>query len=228
MKVTFIKKVQETADVVTFYFAPERPLKYIAGQFIEIYIPHKDKDSRGDKRWFTLSSAPSQEYLSITTRFFPSPSSFKQALRNLQAGEQIFMSSPMGDFVLPKDASIPLIFIAGGIGCTPFHSIIKETQTLGDKRDITLLYSVRHKEEVVFNETFSKLGKKFHIIETNGLSTKRLTAQDAIELTKPTPNHYIYISGPEPMVEILEKDIKKQGINKRHVFTDFFLNYDAN
>ena len=77
------------------------------------------------------------------------------------------MASPMGDFVLPKDPSIPLVFVAGGIGCTPYHSIIKDLQLSGDSRDIILLYAANKLEDVAFREVFDKLGNKFKIVLKN-------------------------------------------------------------
>jgi len=87
----------------TFYFRPEQPLSYTAGQFTELTIPHKRPDERGLKRWFTLSSSPTSELLSITTKFNnDKSSSFKKALFGLKPGAELTMAEPMGDFVLPK------------------------------------------------------------------------------------------------------------------------------
>ena len=125
----------------------------------------------------------------------------------------------MGDFVLPKDQSIPLVFVAGGIGCTPFHSIISELQQTNESRDITLIYAVRKPEHVAFRETFEKLKDKFIVV------TETLTAEKILELANITPETYIYISGPEPMVEVLTDDLKKLGTNKKHINTDYFPGY---
>ncbi len=231
MRVIYESSEQIAPGIFTFYFRPEKPVRYIAGQFIELRIPHIDMDKRGDKRWFTLSSAPDDELLSITTRFAAENScSFKKALMQLEYGVELKMASPMGDFVLPKDPSIPLIFVAGGIGCTPFHSIIRQLQLSSESRDITLLYAAKSSSDVVFRDTFSQLGQRFNIIlaepEPNwtGLSG-RVDASVILDVTQPTSNHYLYISGPEPMVEQLEKGLKDSGINKKHIYGDFFPGY---
>lgn len=221
MKVIFDHSEPIAKNITSFWFKPDRDVRYIAGQFIELRIPHHAKDSRGEKRWFTLSSSPTDKLLSITTKHASeNGSSFKEALHSLKPGTQLDMASPMGDFILPKNASIPLVFAAGGIGCTPFHSIVKYIQDSGEIRDITLLYAANSEEEVAFKDTFTPLGDKFKTI-----IGERLDGQLIKNLGGVTDAHYIYISGPEPMVEALEKDLRSIGINKKHIHTDFFPNY---
>jgi ferredoxin-NADP reductase len=233
MKISLDHVEDAGRGIKTFYFKPEKPLHYTAGQFIELYIMHEHKDKRGEKRWFTLSSPPAEELVSITTRLASSQgSSFKAALSSLHPGDIVHMSAPMGDFVLPKDPTIPLLFVAGGIGSTPFHSIIHELQLQNEQRDVTLLYAARTPEDVAFKDIFSSLGDKFKIVLTEPSKdwdgpAGKLTAESVLALGQPTPEHYIYISGPEPMIETLYKDLKKSGVNKRHLFTDYFLNYSA-
>jgi ferredoxin-NADP reductase len=223
MRVFFVRSEEIAKNIKSFWFRPEREVRYIAGQFIELHIPHTDNDSRGVKRWFTLSSSPTDDLLSITTKHATeNGSSFKQALFSLEEGTELNMASPIGDFILPKDPTIPLIFVAGGIGCTPFHSIIKFLQDTNEQRDITLIYAANSEEEVAFADTFEKLGDRF--IKVIG---ERLTADKIVELSKATDRHYIYLSGPEPMVEILNNDMKKLGFNKKHIHTDFFPNYTS-
>jgi glycine betaine catabolism B len=210
-------------NIKTFWFRPQSPVRHTAGQFTEIRLPHASKDKRGDKRWFTISSSPTEDLVSITTKFSTNPSSsFKKTLQSLKPGTELNLASPMGDFILPKDPTIPLIFVAGGIGCTPFRSIIKYVLDSGEKRDITLLYAANSEQEVAFMDIFKSLNKKFKI-----LVGERLTAEKIKDLANVTSSHYIYLSGPEPMVEALEKDLKRSGVDKRHIHTDFFPGYTS-
>lgn len=221
MKVSFVRSESTAKNIRTFWFEPERKIRYVAGQFIELYLPHNQPDKRGTKRWFTLSSSPTDELLSITTKHTPKiGSSFKETLFNLKSGTELKMASPMGDFILPKDTTIPLVFVAGGIGCTPFHSIIKYLQDTNENRDITLIYAANSYDEVAFSDTFEKLGSKFKKV-----LGERLTAEKIIKLGTATEQHYVYLSGPEPMVEALNNDLKKLGIGKKHIHTDFFPGY---
>lgn len=198
-------------------------MRHTAGQFTEIRLPHNNKDKRGDKRWFTISSSPTEDLVSITTKFSTDPSSsFKTTLQALKPGDELNLASPMGDFILPKDQTIPLVFVAGGIGCTPYRSIIKYLIDSKEERDITLLYAANSQQEVAFKDIFASLGNKFKIIVG-----ERLNAQMIKDLAQATPSHYIYLSGPEPMVEELDKDLKSSGINKKQIHTDFFPGYSA-
>lgn len=235
MQVTFDHSEPQASNIVSFHFKPEKPLRYTAGQFIEIRLPHENVDDRGNKRWFTLSSAPTEDLLSVTTKFADESSgrggsSFKQALRSLKPGAGVEMSQPMGDFVLPKDPSIPLIFVAGGIGCTPYRSIIKWLADSGEKRDIHLLYGVRTADEIVFRDIFESYATKLDIAVKNpdenwkGL-TGSLSGECILELAGDASGKLIYISGPEPMTEAFDKDLKRLGVNKKHIVTDFFPGY---
>jgi ferredoxin-NADP reductase len=231
MQVTFAHSHDEAANIRTFYFKTERPVSYTAGQFTELTIPHKHPDKRGVKRWFTLSSSPTDELLSITTKFaVDKSSSFKKALFKLQPGTELHMAEPMGDFVLPKLIQTPLVFVAGGIGITPFHSILKWLTDTHETRPIKLLYGVRTEDEIIFQDTFRKVGIEPAIVVSEpsdawGGERGRLSAELILGLEKPPEDGLIYVSGPEPMVEALEKDLHKAGLDKRRFVGDFFPNY---
>src|SRR5687767_16013481 len=110
MNVTFDHIEDIAANIKTFWFKPERPVRYTAGQFTEIYLPHPNADERGQKHWFTVSSSPTDPMVSITTKFaLDRSSTFKQTLRALEPGTKLHLADPMGDFVLPKDKNIPLV-----------------------------------------------------------------------------------------------------------------------
>jgi len=233
MQVTLDHAKDEAANIRTFYFKPEKPVHYTAGQFIELFIPHKQPDSRGIKRWFTLSSPPTDEFLTITTKFAGAKSSsFKKALFKLQPGTELRMADPMGDFVLPKLIQTPLVFVAGGIGITPFHSMLGWLAATNEQRPIKLLYSVRNEDEIVFQETFAKAGVQPTIIVSEpsaawGGERGHLSAELILGLEKPTEDTLVYVSGPEPMVETLEKDLHKAGLRKTQFVSDFFPGYPA-
>ena len=233
MRVKLDHTRQEAENITTFFFRPEKPVHYTAGQFIELTVPHSHPDERGQKHWFTLSSSPTDELLSITTKFAgDTSSSFKKHLFKLAPGAELKMSDPMGDFVLPKLVQTPLIFVAGGIGLTPFHSIFEWLAATKEQRDIKFIYGVRNEDEIIFQETFDKLGIKPTIVVSDpspawGGERGRITSELILGLGKPTEDALIYVSGPEPMVESLEKDLKDAGYGKQFV-GDYFPNYDKN
>lgn len=233
MHATFDHVHQESEHIATFFFRPEKPVQYTAGQFIELTLAHENADDRGDRRWFTLSSSPNAELISITTKLMPEGgSTFKNVLRALSRGAAVKISDPMGDFVLPKLIQTPLIFVAGGIGVTPFHSILSWLGETNEVRPINLLYAVDNEEEIIFQETFDKANVSATVVVNHatpawGGERGLITAEKIIGLEKPSEDTLIYISGPEPMVEQLEKDLKKAGVLQHQLVLDFFPNYTA-
>jgi ferredoxin-NADP reductase len=215
-------------NIQTFYIKPQRPLRYIAGQFIELYLPHANADTRGEKHWFTLSSSPTEELLAITTIFSTGRSStFKQTLRSLRSGDTVAISEPMGDFVLPKDPQVPLFFVAGGIGITPMRSMIKWLHDHNEKRDLSLLYAVSHADDIAFGPLLHDyLGERFQLCIT-GNGQQPLTAARIITASSQLPDCLYYLSGPEQMVEALTKELIRQGIASERIVTDYFHGYVA-
>lgn len=232
MKAIFDHSAQEAPNITTFWFKPERPMQYTAGQYTELYLRHDNPDERGEKHWFTLSSAPGHEMVSITTKYAgdDKSSTFKKALFNLQPGTEVNLAEAMGDFVLPKDTSVPLVFVAGGIGLTPFHSMFEWLADNNEHRDITFVYGVRNEDEIIFQDTFARAGVHATIIVSDptdawGGERGRLSADVILGLTKPSDRTLLYMSGPEPMIESLESDMQKAGVDKRQLVTDFFPGY---
>lgn len=235
MKVVFDHSKDEAEHIRTFYFKPERPVQFTAGQFAEWTLKHSDPDNRGTKRWFTISSSPTDEFVTITTKYAgdDKSSSFKKALFRLEAGDEMLMSDPMGDFVLPKLIQTPLVFVAGGIGITPFHSILSWLASTSEERPIRMLYGVNSEDEIIFQETFDKASQHATIVVDDaspawGGERGRLTAELILGLEKPSDDTLIYVSGPEPMVEALQKDLLKAGLSKSQFVGDFFPNYSQN
>jgi glycine betaine catabolism B len=231
MDVVFDHTEDVAHNIKTFWFKSERKVRYIAGQFTEIYLPHDDADDRGIRRWFTLSSSPTDEMVSITTKFASHRSStFKQHLRQLKPGTPLKLADPMGDFVLPKDSSIPIVFVAGGMGITPMHSMVKWLNDENEKRNIHLIYAVTEEDELAFVPLFKDYNLKFtpvvktpvpgYVGETGSLDADRI-----LQLAPDDGKYRLYLSGPEPMVEAFFKQLKAKGFSEDRLVTDYFPGY---
>lgn len=231
MKVVFDHKEEVAKNIYTLWFRPEKPIRYIAGQFTEIRLPHENTDARGEKRWFTLSSSPTEELVSITTRLDPQqPSTFKQALFSLESGAELNFAEPMGDFVLPQKKDIPIVFIAGGIGVTPMRSMIKWLVDSGERRQIKLFYAANSFEDVAFRELFESAPIDFEIILSTPSAGRtgrsgRLTSDVIIDLPGVKENALVYVSGPEPMVEAFYKELQAKGVAEHRLVMDYFPGY---
>ncbi len=231
MIVTFIKKQMVAHNTFSFWFKPLKNFEFLAGQFTQLHLPHQHMDDRGDKRWFTISSSPIDELVSITTKLFPDKqSSYKRTLSELAPGARLNFAEPMGDFVLPKDASIPLLFVAGGMGITPMHSIIKFLDDNHQARDIHLVYSVGIREELAWYDFFTSAKIRFTPIvnqptgdwkdETGRLTSDRIMTWNSIK-----QHQFVYLAGPEIMVEQLVDELPNLGIDKSRLVTDYFPGY---
>lgn len=227
MKLLFRSKQAEGPGVVSFVFEPEGPLAWKAGQFIHCVLHHEPTDNRGSDRWFTIASAPSEKSVMLTTRFTPQPgSTFKQALQNLKPGDAIEMSDLDGDFIV-EDLAAQYVFIAGGIGITPFRSILKELDQAGKPVSATLLYGNRD-EHIVFRDELDRFAQRNPKLNIQYLiAPERL---DAARIKKEFPDlktPLFYVSGPEPMVEQLGQMLKDLGVPAEHLKQDWFPGYPA-
>ncbi len=231
-----LKEKNEIAPTIwKFLFEPERPFQYIAGQFLEWSLPHKQADSRGTRRYFTISSSPSEKDILLTVKIPEKPSTFKSALKNLPIGESIYATSLEGDFIEPKKNDIHYIFIAGGIGITPFRSIIKYLLDTNQQISITLFYAASLQEEFVYKELFAEAEKKLEI-KTVYIITKdapkdwqgevgHIDEQMIKRYVNNEKQSMYYISGPQPMVLAYEKMLSNMNISKSYIKTDYFPGY---
>jgi ferredoxin-NADP reductase len=227
MKLKLIEKRQEISDVISFIFTPSEPLAWKAGQFIHYVLHHAPTDDRGSDRWFTNSAAPFENHVRITTRINSEKgSSFKKKLNSLAEGKSIEISLVDGDFTL-DDPNQEHVFLAGGIGITPFRSILVQLHHDKSPINVTLLYANRD-NNVVFKEEFEEIAKnnphfKIHYI----LSPERIDENKINELVPDITKPIFYVSGPEPMVEALGETLKKMGIPEDHLKQDWFPGYAA-
>jgi len=227
MKLKLASKKPESPGVVSFIFKPEKPLDWKAGQFLHYVLNHPPTDDRGSDRWFTIASAPCERHVMVTTRFAGAKgSTFKKTLKALKIGGTIEVSDLDGDFVV-SDARKDYVFIAGGIGITPFRSILKQAEHEGKSLRVQLLYANR-KHVTAYKKEFDAMAKRNPRLKINYLfHPKRLDQQTIQELVPDLKNPLFYVSGPEPMVEDLGKLLQKMGVPKNHLKQDWFPGYPA-
>lgn len=226
MKAT-LDHIEDVANgIKTFWFKSSARLDYIAGQYIELYLPHSNLDNRGEKRWFTLSSSPSEELISITTKIPTARiSTFKQALLDLKHGDIVTVSEAMGDFVLPIDKTVPLVFAVGGIGVTPVRSMIKWLIDARENRNLQIIYSVSESAELAFLDIFEHYGISPHVILSS--TNEKLDGAKVLEIAETNEASLLYVSGPELFVERLGKDLIDVGIRQQNLVLDFYHGYKS-
>lgn len=226
MKLILDHTTDEAPDTISFFFRSEAPLTWRAGQFLVYTLHHADPDDRKEQRYFTISAAPHEGMPRITTRFTdPKGSSFKKALRALKPGDAIEVGIPDGEFVV-EDPGQQHVFIAGGIGVTPYRSILHDLDHRGSPMNVTLLYANRT-EDAVFRKEFDALASKHPTLKISYFIGDKRIDEQAIRSAAPDLQLPIfYISGPEPMVQAFEKMLAGMGIPDEHIKRDYFPGYD--
>lgn len=242
MRAAFHHAEQIAPRVRTFWFEPLGPIEFVAGQFTQLHLPHADVDARGTDRWMTISSSPHEPRIGITTSLAAEHgSSFKRALHALRPGQEITLAAPIGDFVLPKNTALPLVFVAAGLGITPTASILSWLHHSGEQRDITLLRFAEHTPEQPL--PFAPL---IEASVASGLLRYRLELRNATsgrerattrpsdspsaesllaELAQQTPEALFFLAGPEAFVESLAQVLRAQGIAPYQIVADLFPGY---
>jgi ferredoxin-NADP reductase len=226
MKVTLIEKIRETKDVYSFIFKSEKQVIWEAGQHIFLKIPHPNPDNRGIIRHFTISSAPFEKNISITSRFdIEKGSSFKKALLKLKTGSSVEAFNLRGNFII-KDLKAKYVFIAGGIGITPYRSILLDLSNKNNSVNIILLYGSKD-QNIVFKGTLDEIESKYKWLKIHYIIEPQLINGEIIKNKVPDFQERIfYISGPLIMVKIVEGILSKLNISKSSIAKDYFPGYE--
>lgn len=209
-----------TADTYDFVFNRGEGFDFTPGQYMEWTLEHEKPDSRGNRRYFTIASSPTENEVRIGVKFYNPASSFKKMMLALTPGMKISVSQLAGDFTLPSNPSEKLVFLAGGIGITPFRSMIKYLIDKNEKRDIVLLYADKSSEDVVYKDVFDQAQQNLGIKTV--YSVGRFTPDSIISQVPDFKERVFYISGPHTMVESFEKALSEIGIPRSKIKTDYF------
>jgi ferredoxin-NADP reductase len=227
MELTLINKKQETLSTISFFFKPSSPTSWTPGQFLIYTLEHKNPDVRGKMRFFTISSAPFENHIAITTKIDDkSPSSFKKALNQMKLGEKIQAKGPDGNFIL-EDVFAEYVFIAGGIGITPFRPIILDLANDKSPINVTLLYANKD-SDILFKNEFEEIAKSNPNFKINYFISPKHIGKDSIKKFVPDLKKPLYyISGPNNLVEDLLNLLKNLGIEEKKIKLDYFHGYET-
>lgn len=207
-----------------YHFRFEAPAKFNfqPGQYLEWTLAHEKPDNRGNRRYFTIASSPTEPDVAIGIKFNTPSSSFKKALRAFESGDTIVASQLAGDFTLPEDKSQKIAFIAGGIGVTPFRSMVKYMIDRGEKRPATLFYSTRTAADIAYKDIFDEAGEKL------GLKTVYTSLVDRKMIERELPDYrerLFYLSGPPSMVDSFTVILEAMSVKKNRIKKDYFPGY---
>ncbi len=209
-----IRAYDEVGNIRTFVF-DSGGASWQAGQYQTWELPQVQGDN---KRFFTIAAAPSEGEFHISTRV--SDSAFKQALNAMQPGDEIEAHDIEGDFTWEGDDSV--VLVAGGIGVTPYRSMLLERAATGKQLSAHLLYFGRD-ENFAFRGEFDQLALAHPELKIDYIVGEPVSADAILTHTPQASTQATYLSGPEPMVDSVGDDLMKRGVTLKQ---DWFPGYD--
>lgn len=230
-----LKEIQKISDsVYNYVFQPDRVFTYLPGQYMELTLAGVPYDNRGNRRTFTLASSPTEEKVHIGLKYHEPASTFKAAFSTLEPGDIVYASQLAGNFTLKGKVHKKLLFVAGGIGITPFRSMIKYLTDTDTKCDIVLLYAVSDPAEFAYAKEF-KLAARIGVrtipmvtrpgIAVPGTINTKISAASIAQLVPDYDERVFYISGPDVMVDATKEQLRSLGVGLQNIMTDHFSGY---
>lgn len=220
-----------------FRFAKPEGFAFRAGQAVNVtLLEPPETDGKGNSRTFSLVNAPHEDTLQIATRM--RDTAFKRVLASLAPGSPLKLRGPMGAFTLPEDPARPVVLLAGGIGITPFVSMLRHEAKTGSARPRTLVYSNRRPEDAPFLDELQSLGPPggpFRLAATMtemDRSAREWAGERAMVDAAFLARHLeagasplYYLAGPPGMVAALRTLLKGSGVADADIRTDEFFGY---
>jgi len=234
---TLLGRTEVAEGTMAFQF--EKPKGFVckAGQYIDLtLLDSQPGSSTGVTHTFSIASCPSDEEILVTTRM--RNTLFKQALSTLPIGSGARIEGPMGSFSLHNNTARPAVFLAGGIGITPFLSMVSHATAEKLRHPIVLFYANRYLEDAAFIDALWKLERanpRFRFLPTltrtannNGgwkgktgyISSEMLSTQIG---TLRGPIYYI--AGPPTMVAATRRTLSEVGVDEDDIRTEEFAGY---
>lgn len=222
---------------MAFHFAKPADFQFRAGQSVDITLLNPpETDAEGNTRAFSIASAPFDGYVMIATRM--RDTAFKHVLLKSDLPLEVKIEGPSGSFILHRKAEKAAVFLAGGIGITPFLSIIRQAAYENAPHQLYLFYSNRRPEDTAFLDLLSEAAKqnpKFHLIVTmtemekshrewkdeTGFINKDMLTKHLPSLQGPI----YYLAGPPAMVAAMRRMLTETGIDEDDIRTEEFSGY---
>lgn len=235
MKLNNRKEIAE--GTMGFWLEKPAGFDFKPGQAMEVkLIDPPETDKEGNTRAFSIASAPHEPYILFATRL--RDTAMKRALKRIPLGTELEVDGPWGDLKLHTRAARPAVFIAGGIGITPFRSMVLDAAKNELVHKIWLFFSNRRPEDSPFLEDLTRAEREnpnFKMIATmtemekssqpwhgrRGLVNKEMLAESLPNLSEPI----FYLAGPGGMVKAMHKLLHDAGVNEDDIRAEEFAGY---
>lgn len=224
----FVENVKwETKDTFTISIRPEKKIKFKPGQFCFLRL---NKNNLHARHPFTIASSSDDNLLSFTIK---NTGRFTETVSKLIKGEEILIDGPFGTFFV-KDYKKDLVFIAGGVGITPFMSMIRNRISKDIKQNVLLFYSVKTKKDIIFRNELDSINKSWlkvvYILtrENDQISNDNfkygyISKEIIQKYVKDLKNSNYYICGPKKLKDVVLSILTNLQVNKKNIYyEDFF------
>lgn len=222
---------------MAFHWTKPEGLEYKAGQNADYFLINPpETDPEGNKRTFSFVSSPSDNEIIFATRM--RDTAFKRNLKNLAEGTEVELEGPYGDMILHSRAEKPAVFLAGGIGITPFHSMVKDATEKKLPHKIFLFYSNRRPEDAAFlqelinwqtdNPNYKFIGTMTEMEKSSQSwsgETGYITADMLKKYVGNLDGPIYYIAGPPSMLAAMKKMLLDAGVVEDDIRSEEFVGY---
>lgn len=232
-----VRREEVAEGTMAFHFEKPSGYAFIAGQFADVTLtdpPETDKE--GNKRTFSISSSPFESELVFTTRM--RDTAFKRSLKKVPLATEVKIGTAAGSFLLHKDHAKPAVFLAGGIGVTPFLSMARQADKDKVPQKLYLFYSNRRPEDAAFLEVLQALDSKnadFRLIctMTDMSKSKKEWKGETVLIDNELLSKHLsslqgpiyYIAGPPAMVTAMRLTLVRAGVTESDIRAEEFDGY---
>lgn len=238
---TFSTKLVSRNEVaegtMAFHFEKPPGFTFTPGQYVNVtLINPPETDAEGNTRSFSIASAPHDGTIEVVTRM--RDTAFKRVLKTMALGTEVKMQGPVGMLTLPADVGVPVVFLTGGIGITPFLSMVSHATQTRSTQSMTLFYSNRRPEDTAYVkelQSWAKQNSHFRFVGTmtqmekstqpwsgeKGYITEEMVAKYVPDVRQPL----YFIAGPPSMVENMVAMLRHAGVEEEKIRVEEFLGY---
>jgi ferredoxin-NADP reductase len=237
MRIRLKERRPETTDVMSFIFdLGGKQLEYRPGQILHYELDTPAfHDERGNNRHFTISSSPTEEgIVMFTTRI--RGSGFKETLRQAPVGYELTCETPEGEFILGQgETRIRHVFIAGGIGITPYRSILRYAADMNEPLNVLMLYFNRSSADIIFRRELESIARQmpqFSLVnvltepEKGWKGEHGKLGETILRKSIPDPGGLsFWVSGSPGMVSTCRELLELIGVKEQNIRTERFMGY---
>ncbi len=214
--IIFEKKKHEYENVYSFTFLSKGKFPFLAGQSAHLtFLDEEDEDNQ--RRSMSFASSPQDKDLLFSMRV-RKESLYKQKFANLKKGDMLHITRIKGKLILPDDETIPIVLVAGGIGITPFRSILRDINQRKAQNSVILIHV--NSSKFLFKDELEKLPQEQFRIRRPYLQEKLLSA------AKQYPSAIFYIAGSNLFLEFVSLFLKRNNVKENMIRTSPFKKYE--